>query len=154
MLQLRVLNSGTRPTSRPFLSMVGNFNSVGLQLFQGRLSEKVYATIRKGIVGGFEFLFQGNLKRKTQEVKDVCLRLLKESSKGRFDSDSVRNSVWIYLFHITFRDCRLHIFSDNLSRRNSCMYWEQKSSLSRTRSVRTAHPISDHLATLHLYHSY
>ena len=61
-------------------------------------------------------------ERKTQEVKDVCLRVLKESNKGRFDSDSVRNSVLIYLSHITFRDCRLHIFSDNLSRRNGCMY--------------------------------
>ena len=61
-------------------------------------------------------------ERKTQEVKDLCLRVLKESNKGRFNSDSVRNSVLIYLSHITFRDCRLHIFSDNLSRRNSCMY--------------------------------
>ena len=50
---------------------------------------------------------------------DVCLRLLKESSKGRFDSYSVRNSVLI-ISHITFRDCRVHIFSDNLSR-NSCI---------------------------------
>ena len=46
---------------------------------------------------------------------DVCLRLLKESNKGRFDSYSVRNAVLI-LSHITFRDCRVHIFSDNLSR--------------------------------------
>ena len=61
-------------------------------------------------------------ERKTQEVKDLCLRVLKESNKGRFNSDSVRNSVLIYLSHITFRDCRLHIFSDNLSRRNNCMY--------------------------------
>ena len=31
----------------------------------------------------------------------------------------VRNSVLI-ISHITFRDCRVHIFSDNLSR-NSCI---------------------------------
>ena len=50
---------------------------------------------------------------------DICLRVLKESNKSRFDSYSVRNSVLI-ISHITFRDCRVHIFSDNLSR-NSCI---------------------------------
>ena len=49
---------------------------------------------------------------------DFCLRVLKEGNKSRFDSCSVRNSVLI-ISHVTFRDCRLHIFSDNLSR-NSC----------------------------------
>ena len=39
----------------------------------------------------------------------------KESNKSRFDSYSVRNSVLI-ISHITFRDCRVHIFSDHLSR--------------------------------------
>ena len=52
------------------------------------------------------------------EAMGVCLRVLKESNKSRFDSYSVRNSVLI-ISHITFRDCRMHIFSDNLSR-NSC----------------------------------
>jgi len=42
---------------------------------------------------------------------DVCLRLLKESNKGRFYSYSVRNGVLII---------ELHIFSNNLSR-NSCI---------------------------------
>ena len=51
---------------------------------------------------------------------DVCLRVLKESNKSRFDNYSVRNSVLI-ISHITFRDCHVHIFSDNLSR-NSCIY--------------------------------
>ena len=54
-----------------------------------------------------------------REAMDVCLRELKESNKSRFDSYSVRNSVLI-ISHITFRDCRVHIFSDNLSR-NSCI---------------------------------
>ena len=53
-----------------------------------------------------------------REAMDVCLRVLKESSKRRFDSYSVRNSVLI-IPHITFRDCPLHTFSDNLSR-NYC----------------------------------
>ena len=51
---------------------------------------------------------------------DVCLRVLKESNKRRFDSYSVWNSVLI-ISHITFRDRRVHIFADNLSR-NSCIH--------------------------------
>ena len=40
-----------------------SYVSVRLQLFQERLSEKVHATIPKGIVGGFEFtVFQRSLK--------------------------------------------------------------------------------------------
>ena len=49
----------------------------------------------------------------------ICLRVLKESNKSRFDSYSVRNSVLI-ISRITLRDCRVHIFPDNLSR-NSCI---------------------------------
>ena len=54
-----------------------------------------------------------------QEAVDVCLRVLKESNKTSFDSYSVSNSELI-ISHITFRDCRVHIFADNLSR-NSCI---------------------------------
>ena len=50
---------------------------------------------------------------------DICLRVLKESNQSRFDSYSVRSSV-LNISHITFRDYRVHIFSDNLSR-NSCI---------------------------------
>ena len=52
---------------------------------------------------------------------DLCLKVLKESNKTKFDSYSVRNSVFIISQHITFRDCRVHIFSDNLSG-NSCIH--------------------------------
>ena len=54
-----------------------------------------------------------------REAVDVCLRVQKESNKRNFDSYSVMNSVLI-ISHITFRDCRVHIFADNLSR-NSCI---------------------------------
>ena len=64
-------------------------------------------------------LFLKKFERMAGEALDICLRVLKESNKSRFDSYSVRNSVLI-ISHITFRDCRVHIFSDNLSR-NSCM---------------------------------
>ena len=59
-----------------------------------------------------------------QEAVGVCLRVLEESNKRRFDSYSVRNSVLI-IFLITFRDCRVHIFADNLSR-NSCIWTQGK----------------------------
>ena len=42
------------------------------------------------------------------EPMDVCLRVLKESNKSRFDRYIVENC--------NFRDCRVHIFSDSLSR--------------------------------------
>ena len=81
-----------------------------IQLFRERLSVKVHATILKGIVGGFEFsVFQRNLKELARKAMEMCLRVLKESNKSRFDSYSVRNSVLI-ISHITFRDCRVHIF--------------------------------------------
>ena len=42
---------------------IGGLKKEYIQLFQERLSEKVHATIPKGIVGDFKFtVFQGNLK--------------------------------------------------------------------------------------------
>ena len=49
---------------------------------------------------------------------DVCLRVLKESNKSRFDSYSFRKSALIVSHYITFRDCRVHSFS-----RNSCIFF-------------------------------
>ena len=64
--------------------------------------------------------FSKKFERIAGDAMDVCLRVLKESNKSRFDSHSVRNSVLI-ISHITFaRDCRVHILSNNLSR-NSCI---------------------------------
>ena len=54
-----------------------------------------------------------------REAIDVCLPVLKESKKSRFDSCSVRNIILI-ISRISFRDCRAHIFPDNLSR-NRCI---------------------------------
>ena len=83
---------------------------MGIQLFRERLSEKVHVTIPKGIVGGFKFtVLQRNFERMAGEAMDVCLRVLKESNKSRFDRYSVRNSELI-VSHITFRDCRVDIF--------------------------------------------
>ena len=48
-------------------------------------------------------------ERMAGEAVDICLRVLKESKKSRFDSCSVRNSVLV-ISHIIFRDCRVQIF--------------------------------------------
>ena len=60
-----------------------------IQLFRERLSGKVHATVLKGIVGGFEFsFFQRNLKELARKAREMCLRVLKESDRSRFDSYS------------------------------------------------------------------
>ena len=60
-----------------------------IQLFRERLSEKVHATIPKGIVGGFEFtVLQRNLNELARKAMKMCLRVLTESYKSRFDSYS------------------------------------------------------------------
>ena len=63
--------------------------------------------------------FSKKFETMAREAMDICVRVLKESNQIRFDSYSVKNSVLI-ISHITFRDCRLHIFSDNLFW-NSCI---------------------------------
>ena len=93
-----------------------NSSATDKQLFWGRLSDKVHATSPKGFVGGFEFtVFQRNLRK----WQDIWLQVVKEINKSMFIRYSVTNHVLI-ITHITFWDCRMHIFSDNLSR-NSYM---------------------------------
>ena len=89
-------------------------------LFRERWLFEVHATTPKGIVGGFELtVFQRNLKEWQEGPWTFGLRMLKERNKSRFDSYSVRNST-LSISHIIFPDCRVHIFSDNLSQ-NSCV---------------------------------
>ena len=79
--------------SRTDAPLVGTLISIGdvsvsiPMLFRERLSEKVHETIPKGIVGGFQFTALGRNLR-PREAMDVCLRVLKESNKSRFDSYS------------------------------------------------------------------
>ena len=94
---------------------------ISILLFRERLSEKVHATIPKGIVGGFLKVLCSSKKFERMAGEAMGAGMF-ASAKGkqqkcRFDSYSV--SVLI-ISHITFRDCRVHIFSDNLSR-NSCI---------------------------------
>ena len=80
-----------------------------IQLFQERLSEKVH-----------QYCSSKKFERIAREAMDVCLWVLKESKKkNRSDGYTVRNRVLI-ISHITFQDCLVLFFSDNLSR-NSCI---------------------------------
>ena len=69
---------------------------------------------------------------------DVCLRVLKESNKSRFDSYSVKNSVLI-ISHITFRIVACTFFSDNLSR-SSCILKQLFTSVSI--NIKTFSPLA------------
>ena len=76
----------------------------------------------KRYCGWFSVHCSKKFARMAREAMDICLQLLKERNNRRFGSYSVRNRLLIILIisHITFRDCRIHIFSINLSR-NSCI---------------------------------
>ena len=90
--------------------LIGGYG-IYIQLFRERLSEKVHATIRKVIVGGFEFTV---LQRKLIEWKEkpwTCLRVLKEATKSL---------VLIKYPILPFGIVACTFFSDNLSR-NSCI---------------------------------
>ena len=65
--------------------------------------------------------FSKKFKRMAREAMDVCLRGLKETTKVGSTATVSRTSVLI-ISHITFRDCRVHSFCDNLSR-NSCIHF-------------------------------
>ena len=91
-----------------------------IQLFGERLSEKVHATIPKGIVGGFVCpVLQRNLKKWHERPWTYVCKCKWKATKVGSTVIVVRNSVLI-ISHITFRDCRVHIVCDNLSR-NSCI---------------------------------
>ena len=66
------------------------------------------------------YCFSKKFEEMSGEAMDIWLQVLKENNKSRFDSYSVRNNV-LSISHITFWDCRVHIFSNNLSQ-NSCIH--------------------------------
>ena len=59
-------------------------------------------------------------ERMSREAMDLCLRVLKENNRSRFDSCSVSNSVFIVSYACYLSGLSRAHFSDNLSR-NSCM---------------------------------
>ena len=94
-----------------------NFQLDSIQLFPERLSGKVYATILKGIVGGFEFsFFQRNLKELARKAMEMCLRVLKESNKSRFDSYSRQEQCIDHITYYLSGLSRAHFFRQPFSK--------------------------------------
>ena len=88
-----------------------------IQLFRERLSEKVHATIPKGIVGGFEFtVLQRNLKELARKATKMCLRVLTESNKSRFDSYSRQEQCIDHIPHYLSGLSRAHFFRQPFSK--------------------------------------
>ena len=91
--------------------------SANIQLFRERLSGKVHATILKGIVGGFEFsFFQRNLKELAREAMEMCLRVLKESNKSKFDSYSRQEQCIDHIPYYRWGLSRAHFFPQPFSK--------------------------------------
>ena len=87
-----------------------------VHLFRERLSEKVHATIPKGILGGFEFTVpQKNLKE-WHEKAGRCLQELKESNKSSFDNYSVRSSAIDHIQYYLSGLSRAHFFRQPFSK--------------------------------------
>ena len=75
----------------------------------------MHVTIPKGIVGGFEFTFvQRNLKEWHLRPWTYVCECYRKATQINSTAAIIRNSVLI-ISHVTFRDCCVHIFSDNLS---------------------------------------
>ena len=73
-----------------------------------------------GLKGGFEFIvLQRNLIEWHERPWTYVCESERKATKVGSTATVVRNSVLV-IPHITFRDRRVHIFSDNLSR-NSCV---------------------------------
>ena len=82
----------------------------------------MHVTIPKGIVGGFEFTFvQRNLKEWHLKPWTYVCECYRKATQINSTAAIIRNSVLI-ISHVTFRDCRVHIFSDNLSRNNCILF--------------------------------
>ena len=125
------------PSSHIIYSVGGEYcwivwNSEPIRLLKSPRSLSVYTAISRKVVGksardnlkrycGWFWVHCSSKKvdRMAREAIDICLQVVKESNKSRFDSYKVRNSV-LRISHITFRDCCVHISSDNLSP-NSCI---------------------------------
>ena len=87
--------------------------------------------------------FSKKFQRMAREAMQICLPVLKETNKSRFDSYSVRNKC---IDHIPYylSACRVHSFCDNLSR-NSCMLITVVSALTPVQGIilRKHHKVSN-----------
>ena len=92
---------------------------MGNAFYRGYVWPHLMFFVYSYFVSCFEFtVFQRKkFERMAREAMGIYPWVLEESNKSGFDSYSVTNSV-LRISHIAFRDCRVHIFSDNLSRNN------------------------------------
>ena len=71
----------------------------------------MHATIPKRIVGGFELtVLQRNLKELARNAMVMCLRVLKESNKSRFDSYSRQEQCIDHIPYYLSGLSRAHFF--------------------------------------------
>ena len=79
----------------------------------------MHATIPKGIVGGFGFtvLNQRNLKELAGKAMKMCLRVLTESNKSRFDSHSRQEQCIDHIPYCLSGLSRAHFFQGPVVRR-------------------------------------
>ena len=89
--------------------------------FEKGCQKKCMRHSRKVLWVVFRSLVSKKFQRMAREATDIFLWVLKESNKSRFDSYSVRNNCIDHI-HITFWDCRVHSFCDNLSRNSRIQY--------------------------------
>ena len=81
------------------------------------LSEKVLATIPKGILGGFEVsVLQRNMKELARKAMEVCFRVLKESKKSRIDSYSRQKQCIDHIPYYLLGLLRAHFFRQPFSK--------------------------------------
>ena len=77
----------------------------------------MHTTIVKGIVGDFEFsFFQQNLKELARKAMEMCLQVLKESNKSRFDSYSRQEQCIDHIPHFLSGLSRAHFFQQPFSK--------------------------------------
>ena len=85
--------------------------------FEKGCRKKVHATIPKGIVGGFQFtVLQRNLKELARKAKKMCLQVLTESNKSRFDSYSRQEHCIDHIPYYLSGLSRAHLFRQPFSR--------------------------------------
>ena len=77
----------------------------------------MHATIPKGIVGGFEFTVrQINLKELARKAIKMCLLVLKEGNKSRFDSCSRQEQCIDHIPYYLLGLSRAHFFRQPFSK--------------------------------------
>ena len=93
-----------------------------IQLFRERLSEKAHVTIPIGIAGSLlllHFSISGKSEKNSTRRHGRMFASAKRKQQKQVGQPQYQEQCNDHM-PITFRDCRVHFLSDNLSR-NSCM---------------------------------